>query len=117
MKNLVDILRDLIKTFILGVIISIGISIVIGLIAVLVNKGDIKATIEVIRSALLIIGAFGLLLSALLIIKKRSEEQLEHINQWREKFKVFSYKVVLIFSSISILMCGGIIDWFLYYKL
>ena len=116
MKRLVCLLRDLMKTLILGGIISIGIAIVIGLIALLVNKGNIKTTIEVIRSALLITGSFGLLLSAILIIKK-SESPLKYIDQWKEKFKVFSYKVVLIFSSIIILLCGGIIDWFLFYKL
>ena len=109
MKRLVCLLRDLMKTLILGGIISIGIAIVIGLIALLVNK--------VIRSALLITGSFGLLLSAILIIKKKSESPLKYIDQWKEKFKVFSYKVVLIFSSIIILLCGGIIDWFLFYKL
>ena len=54
MKRLVCLLRDLMKTLILGGIISIGIAIVIGVIALLVNKGNIKTTIEVIRSALLI---------------------------------------------------------------
>ena len=117
MKRLVCLLRDLMKTLILGGIISIGIAIVIGLIALLVNKGNIKTTIEVIRSALLITGSFGLLLSAILIIKKKSESPLKYIDQGKEKFKVFSYKVVLIFSSIIILLCGGIIDWFLFYKL
>ena len=53
----------------------------------------------------------------ILIIKKKSESPLKYIDQWKEKFKVFSYKVVLIFSSIIILLCGGIIDWFLFYKL
>ena len=37
MKRLVCLLRDLMKTLILGGIISIGIAIVIGLIALLVN--------------------------------------------------------------------------------
>ena len=81
------------------------------------SYSNIKTTIEVIRSALLITGSFGLLLSAILIIKKKSESPLKYIDQWKEKFKVFSYKVVLIFSSIIILLCGGIIDWFLFYKL
>ena len=72
MKRLVCLLRDLMKTLILGGIISIGIAIVIGVIALLVNKGNIKTTIEVIRSALLITGSFGLLLSAILIIKKNA---------------------------------------------
>ena len=86
-------------------------------IKVSLKSSDIKTTIEVIRSALLITGSFGLLLSAILIIKKKSESPLKYIDQWKEKFKVFSYKVVLIFSSIIILLCGGIIDWFLFYKL
>ena len=42
MKRLVCLLRDLMKTLILGGIISIGIAIVIGVIALLVNKGNIK---------------------------------------------------------------------------
>ena len=120
MKRLVCLLRDLMKTLILGGIISIGIAIVIGVIALLVNKGNIKTTIEVIRSALLITGSFGLLLAALKSVAAKglkSESPLKYIDQWKEKFKVFSYKVVLIFSSIIILLCGGIIDWFLFYKL
>ena len=111
MKRLLCLLRDLMKTLILGGIISIGIAIVIGLIALLVNKGNIKTTIEVIRSALLITGSFGLLLSAILIIKKKSESPLKYIDQWKEKCNILSYKSVLIYVSSFITLYGGFIEW------
>ena len=76
-----------------------------------------EQTIQNIKSILLIVGALGMILGAMLMISRKNRKELVFIDQWKEKFKVFSYKVVLIFSSIIILLCGGIIDWFLFYKL
>jgi len=40
-----------------------------------------------------------------------------YINEWKKKYKIFSYEMVMLFITLTILICGGIIDWFLFYKL
>lgn len=117
MKKLVNVLKDFIKTIKLGVIISLVITIILGLISIIVNKGDMIKMLQVIKAALLIIGAFGFILVAILILKKKTEKPLEYIEEWRKKYEIFSYKLVLLLASLTILLCGGIIDWFLVYRL
>ena len=111
MKNLSEIIRDFIKCIITGSLISLGIILVVGIISLLLSSFNWKQAIEIVRSALLIIGPLGIILGALLILKKRSEEEFSFIDQWKHKYKVFSYKVVLIMVSFTIILYGGIIDW------
>ena len=110
MKVLNAILRDFFKCLIWGTIISLGIFIVIGIIALLANKFDIVKSLSIIRSALLIIGPLGMALGAFLILKKRTEKEFEFIEDWKEKYSVFSYRLVVILVSIIITLYGSIID-------
>ena len=111
MKKLNGILKDLIKCLVVGSLISFGIIIVIGIISLLISKFNWKISVQVIKSTLLIIGPLGLMLGALLILKKREEKELKFIEEWKKKYSIFSYKTVLILVSLVIVFFGGIIDW------
>lgn len=117
MKRLVNLLRDVIKCITIGLIITAAIFLIAGGIALLANKGSISVSLEVVKSILLIVGSLGLLLCAILILKKKSEEPLKYIDEWKKKFGILSYKLVLAFVSLTILLCGGFLDWILFYKL
>lgn len=111
MEKLNKILKDFTKCLVVGSLISFGIIIVIGIISLLVSKFNLIYSLQVIKSALLIIGPLGLMLGALLILKKREEKELKYIEEWKNKYSIFSYKTVLIIVSLVIVFYGGIIDW------
>lgn len=60
------------------------------------------------------IGSLAVILGSMLILKKRSEKELEHIEEWKEKYKKFSYKTVIILNGFVILSYGVFLDWLLY---
>ena len=71
----------------------------------------IKQSLNIVRSGLLIIGPLGMILGAILILRKREEKEFLFIDQWKEKYSVFSYKIVLIIIGLIIILYGGAIDW------
>ncbi len=111
MKKMNEIIRDFFKCIITGSLISLGIILVVGIISLLVSGFNFSKVIQIIRSALLIIGPLGIILGAILILKKNNEEEFSFIDQWKRKYSVFSYKVVLIGVSFIIVLYGGVIDW------
>jgi hypothetical protein len=113
MKKLIGALKDFIKCIIIGSLISLIIILAVGIISLLVSNFNWQQALQVIRSALLIIGPLGMILGALLILKKRDEKELLFIDQWKKKYNVFSYKIVLIVVSLIIVLYGGAIDWFI----
>lgn len=111
MKKLIGVLKDFIKCIIVGSLISLAIILVVGIISLLVSRFNWQQALQIIRSALLIIGPLGMILGALLILKKRDEKELLFIDQWKKKYSVFSYKIVFIVVSLIIVLYGGAIDW------
>ena len=111
MKYFKSILHDLIKCAKLATIIS-GVAVILsGIIGLIVNKGNFILAVQAIKATLLIVGSFGLILGSILLLKKNSEKEFEHINEWKEKYIKFSYKVVIVISSFIIIFYGSIIDW------
>ncbi|VYT92272.1 hypothetical protein [Clostridium tertium] len=111
MEKFIEVIKDLIKCIIWGSIISLGIILVVGIISLLVPNVNWRQSLQNVRSALLLIGALGMILGALLILKKRGVKELSFIDQWKDKYSVFSYRIVLIVVSITIILYGGFIDW------
>lgn len=70
-----------------------------------------EQTIQNIKSILLIVGALGMILGALLIINIKNKGELAFIDQWKEKCNILSYKSVLIYVSSFITLYGGFIEW------
>ena len=114
MKKVSEMIRDFIKCIVKGSLISLGIILVVGLISLLVTRFNFQQSIQVVRSALLIIGPLGIILGAILILRKRNEEEFSFIEQWKKKYRVFSYKIVIILVGFVIVLYGGIIDWIIF---
>ena len=93
------------------------VSIAISIMCVFMYKGNIVNIVCGIKTVLICIGAFGMILVAILLMKKKKEKPMKYINEWKKKYKIFSYEMVMLFITLTILICGGIIDWFLFYKL
>ena len=111
MKKLNGVIKDFIKCIIFGSVISLVITFVVGIISLLISKFNWHQSLEIVRSTLLIIGPLGMVLGALLILKKKDEKELLFIDQWKKKYNEFSYKIVLIVISCIITLYGGVIDW------
>lgn len=111
MGKLNGMIKDFIKCVIVGSCISLGIIFIVGIISLLASKLNWRQSLQVIRSALLIIGPLGMALGAILILKKRDEKELSFIDQWEKKYSVFSYRIVFIVVSCTIILYGGVIDW------
>lgn len=114
MDKINKFLKDFIKCMVFGSLISFGIIILIGIISLIITKLNLIQSLQYVKSTLLIIGPLGLMLGALLILKKREEKELTFIEQWEKKFSMFSYRVVLILVSLVIVFFGGIIDWIIF---
>ena len=108
------IISDSLKCIKLGSLLSLIIVVLMGIIGLLINKGNILESVYIIRGALLMIGSLAVILGSMLILKKRSEKELEHIEEWKEKYKKFSYKTVIILNGFVILSYGVFLDWLLY---
>ena len=117
MKKLSELFKDIIRCIAMGIALSAIISIVIAIICVFMYKGNIINIVSGIKTVLICIGALGMILVAILLLKKQKEKPMEYINEWKKKYKILSYKWVMLFVTLTILICGGFIDWFLYYKL
>lgn len=113
MKKLSGIIKDFVKCIIFGSFISLVITFIVGITSLLVSKFNWQQSLQIVRSTLLIIGPLGMILGAILILKKKDEKELIFIDQWKEKYNVFSYKTVLIVISCIIILYGGVIDWFI----
>ncbi|WP_291650285.1 hypothetical protein [Clostridium sp.] len=111
MRKLNGIINDFIKCMIIGSFISLAIILGGGIISLIISKFNWQQSLNIVRSALLIIGPLGMILGAILILRKREEKELLFIDQWREKYRVFSYKIVLIIVSLIVILYGGTIDW------
>ena len=111
MEKINGMIKDFIKCIIVGSCISLVIILLVGIISLLLSKFNLIYSLQIVRSSLLIIGPLGVMVGALLILKKRDEKELEFLDQWKKKFHVFTYKIVLILVSFIIILYGGIIDW------
>ena len=111
MKKVKELIKDFIKCIIIGSLVSLGIIFVVGIISLLVSNFNWQQSLQAIRSALLIIGPLGMILGAILILRKRDEEEFSFMDQWKKKYSILSYKIVLIVVSCTIILYGGIIDW------
>ena len=113
MKKISGLLKDFVKCIIVGSFISLAIILIVGIISLLVSKFNWQQALQSAKSTLLIIGPLGMILGAILILKKREEKELLYIEEWKKKYNIFSYKIVLIVVSCIIILYGGVIDWFI----
>lgn len=113
MKNIVKFIKDFIKCYLVGTCISLALTIVSGIVGLIKYHGEIVQVLEVIKGTLLVVGALGIFIGALMLIKKRTEKPLEYLEEWKAKFGILSYKVVIEIISFTIILYGGFFDWLL----
>lgn len=110
MYKILNIIKDIIKAIIVGLVISFILIVVSALGATLIKRGGTKITLEVIRSTLFIIGSLGLILFSGFILKKDARRSLRNNWKWRKQFQVINFIHVLLIIDIMILSSGIVID-------
>jgi hypothetical protein len=115
MEKILIFIKDVIKSIILGIIISLILILISALGAILVKRGNIKVTLEIVRSTLFIVGSLGLLIYAGFMLKRDARRPLENSQQWKEKFQIITFANVLLIINSLILISGVVIDNVRYY--
>ncbi len=107
-------LMDILKAMVIGLITSGIVIVLIGVIALIVNSGSILPSFTVVRSALCIIGALGLIISAAMLLTKRNGVSKDYEKEWRAHFNHFNLLGVILTVSSALLLIAGGIDSLLY---
>lgn len=104
-----EYLKDTMKSLVIGFIAGGIIIAVSAMIALLVNRGEIRTSLWAVRSTLCIAGALGLLLFSAMLLTKKTAVHREGEQEWRRHFKQFNLGgVVFTVSSVLLLLAGGI---------
>ena len=107
--------RDIVKSAGIGVLAGAALTALLWLGGTLFGRMNVYAGLQTARAGMLIAGALGLFVLAGSNLFKRGGRQLEHKDQWKKHFHVFSYKAVLGIVSALFLGIGSLLDYFLYY--
>lgn len=117
MVKLKEILLEALKCGIISSIVSGVLLLISALVSLIVTSGNIIKILESMRAALFIVGSLGLLIGAIMLLKRPTSETA-HINKsWREKFKYLSYKQFIILFSAVMIGYGCIVDYILILRL
>lgn len=111
----VKVVRDLVKSAGIGAVAGAALAAALWLTGTLFGRINVYAGLQTARAGMLILGALGLFVLAGSNLFKRGGRQLEHKEQWKKHFQVFSYKAVLGIVSALFLVIGSLLDYFLYY--
>jgi hypothetical protein len=109
-----EYIKDSGKSIIIGLMIGGSIAFLTVLISLITGNVQLSNILEMIKSALCMVGAFGLFLSAAFILMKKSTITEEHSSQWRIHFKKINMAMVFIIVSSTILLVAGGVDYLRY---
>lgn len=115
MDKILSFIKDVIKSIMLGIIISLVLILISTLGAILVKQGNLKITLEIVRSTLFIVGGLGLIVNSGFILKRDARRPLENNEQWKERFQAITFVNVLLIINSMILISGIVIDNIRYY--
>ena len=113
MVKLKEILLEALKCFIISSIVSGVLLLVSALISLIVTSGNIIKILESMRAALFIVGSLGLLVGAIMFLKRPTPEGSNLEKSWKEKFKYLSYKQFIIGFCAIMISYGCVIDYIL----
>lgn len=109
------IVRDSVKTILLGVTISAVLFVLLWLIGTLTSGWDVTAGFETARAGMFIAGALGLFMLAGSNLFFGQMHEWKHKEAWEKMYSVFSYKAVLGIASLVVLIIASTLDYVMYY--
>lgn len=109
-----QIMLDISKVLKIASIVFLVVLLAIGGISLIVYKGKLIPSLDIIRAVLFVIGGIGLIITSGLIIKNKSTDPIESKEEWVEKFKCIKFRTFMAIFSFTILIYGCIIDYIRY---
>ncbi len=107
--------QDTVKSIVIGFILSGIIIVISGIVSAIMVHGRISGILPAIRSTLCITGAFGLLLSAAMLLSHKTDVSHNFEYEWRNRFKKFNITGVVLTACALLLLLAGGIDYLIYY--
>lgn len=114
MEKTKNFFKDFVKSMIIGCIAALALATASGLVLLIVYRGNVMSILQGIKVVLLFTGAAGLILTTGFIIKTDARRPLDHINEWKQKFRTLNFVSVIFIAAITILIIGIIFDNFLF---
>ena len=112
-----EYIQDTVKAIVIGFILSGIIIIISGIVSAFMVHGRISDILPAIRNTLCITGAFGLLLSAAMLLTHKTNVSHNLEYEWRNRFKKFNIAGVILTACALLLLLAGGIDYLIYYAL
>lgn len=109
-----EYLRDYGKSIVIGLVISISIILLTVFVSFITGHSQVSFVLETVVSALCIVGALGLFLSAAFIMRKKPVISKEHSNGWRKHFRKINIVTLFIIVSTTLLLIAGGVDYLRY---
>lgn len=109
-----NIMLDMLTTIKIATIAFLIVAVVFGGIALIVYKGQLIPSLDIIRAALFVIAAVGLIITSALILKRDGSDSWDDKLDWEERFKCMSMRTFIGLFSGFILSYGCIIDYIRY---
>lgn len=114
MLKIKTILRDLLECIKISSLLGGILILVSGLMSLVISKMNVVSILESIRGILFISGSLGLIIGAIMLLKKRSEEPSDEQENWKRRYKMISLKQMIIISSSILIVYGCLVDWILW---
>lgn len=112
--NLKHSILEIIKVLKIATITFLGILVAFGGISLIVYKGKLIPSLDIVRSVSFLVAAIGLIVTSAYVMKREGSASMEERIEWKDKFKYISFRTFVATFSITILIYGCIIDYIRY---
>ncbi|OPJ57863.1 hypothetical protein [Clostridium oryzae] len=110
MRIFKEFVIDIIKSFLIGVLVGTTIAVLFTVVGLLGQGFDLTAAIRIARNVAIVVGALEMVLSAGLILKGNEIRRLNDIEGWRKRFSRLNFVYVMLIMSYGIVLVGGMLD-------
>lgn len=114
MEKVMGYVKDALKVIMAATMVTMVLVVITSVLEVVIHGINLSKALEWIRAGLFITGSLGLLLSALFIIKNKTDDKMKYERQWKSKFYEFNFTTVLFIFSLMILFYGILFDILLF---
>lgn len=110
MERIIGCVKDALKVMTAATIVAVALVVITSVLEIVIHGINLSKALEWIRAGLFITGSLGLLLSALFVIKNKTNDKMKYERQWKSKFYEFNFTAVVFIFSTTILLYGILFD-------
>lgn len=113
-NRLAAFFHDMALSILVGGMIALTIFVLFFAAGLGMNGFDAGKALNMPRSALFIVGALLMLISAGMLIRSPDEKRLKGYRKWKERYRIFGLFHAFFTVSVTILAAACVLDYFLY---